>query len=122
MVRIAFATTSNDAPGRGGRFGRHGETISAEALASEQRDVEELAFRSVERLVSKRFGLAPPLLYARVDLVRLDDGSHVVLEAGPAEPAFYLATDPEAPERFARPVMRQEAGLKRAATVPRSRA
>jgi len=61
---------------------------------------------SVDRLVSERFGLAPPLLYCRVDLVRLDDGSDAVLEVELAEPAFFLSTDAEAAPRFARAVAR----------------
>ena len=54
--------------------------------------------------MAERFGVVDPLLYARVDLVTLDDGTDVVLEVELAEPAFFLHTDPGAADRFARVV------------------
>lgn len=47
---------------------------------------------------------AAPLtpLYARVDLVRAEDRSFVVMELELVEPSLYLRMDPAAPERFAR--------------------
>ena len=45
--------------------------------------------------------MTEPLLYARIDLVTLDDGTDVVLEVELAEPAFFLDVDPDAADRFA---------------------
>ncbi|MCH7226699.1 RimK family alpha-L-glutamate ligase [Haloferula sp. A504] len=42
------------------------------------------------------------LLYARVDLVRLPDGSPAVIEVELIEPSLYFPYDPESPARFAR--------------------
>lgn len=42
-----------------------------------------------------------PLLYARVDLVRLPDGSIAVMEMELIEPALYFRMDAESPGRFA---------------------
>ncbi len=44
------------------------------------------------------------LLYARVDLVRLDDGSYALLELELTEPYLFLDLDPAAPSRFARAI------------------
>lgn len=43
-------------------------------------------------------------LYARIDLVRNDDGDFEVMELEAVEPSLYLRTDPDAPERFARAI------------------
>jgi glutathione synthase/RimK-type ligase-like ATP-grasp enzyme len=40
-------------------------------------------------------------LYARVDLVRLPDGTLALIELELIEPSLYLSYDPDAPERFA---------------------
>ena len=45
-----------------------------------------------------------PTLYARVDLVRLDNGSPAVMELELIEPSLYFAHDPKSPERFAEAV------------------
>ena len=61
--------------------------------------------------MAERFGVTDPLLYARIDLVTLDDGTDVVLEVELAEPAFFLDTDPHRAEEFARRLAsRLEAG------------
>jgi glutathione synthase/RimK-type ligase-like ATP-grasp enzyme len=46
--------------------------------------------------------ITPSLLYARVDLVRLPDGSLAVMELELIEPALYFRMDPDSPGRFAR--------------------
>jgi len=43
-----------------------------------------------------------PLLYARVDLVLLDDGSPAVMELELIEPSLYFSYDSESPRRFAK--------------------
>jgi hypothetical protein len=55
----------------------------------------------VERTVADRFAVAGPLLYARIDLVALDDGRPAVLEVELAEPALFLPHAPGAADRFA---------------------
>jgi len=47
------------------------------------------------------------LLYGRYDVIRLDDGSPVLLEAELFEPCFFLPTDPESAGRFVRAVRRR---------------
>lgn len=46
--------------------------------------------------------IGQPLLYARVDLVRLDDDSLAVIELELIEPSLYFPYDEESPRRFAR--------------------
>ncbi|MEM6783362.1 MAG: hypothetical protein AAF624_06465 [Bacteroidota bacterium] len=48
--------------------------------------------------------LHPAPLYARVDFVRLPDGTFAVMEVELIEPALYLRMDADAPERFAHAV------------------
>jgi len=82
--------------------GSYTERLVAEELTPERRAVVEAASRAVGELVAERFGIAEPLLYARFDLVTLDDGTEAVLEAELAEPAFFFPTAPDAADRFAR--------------------
>ena len=85
--RLAPEALTPGAPGRGrGGVGGRGAAWSAD-----------------------RFGVAEPLLYARVDMVTLDDGTDEVLEVELAEPSFFLATAPAAAERFAAEVARRAA-------------
>jgi len=86
----------------GGLFGgTYTERLAPEVLTPSRRAVVEAASKAVHRLVAERFGVVDPLLYARFDLVTLDDGSDVVLEVELAEPSFFLTTDPAAADRFA---------------------
>lgn len=71
-------------------------------------DEEDVARRALE-LVRERFGLTP--LYARVDLVRGDDGAPLLLELELVEPFLFLGASEGASERFA------DAIRARAATV-----
>jgi hypothetical protein len=68
-------------------------------LASSAGDDElELADRVIAE-VRRRFGTTP--LYARVDMLRDDDGSPVLLELEAVEPNFYFDQAPGADERLA---------------------
>jgi O-ureido-D-serine cyclo-ligase len=69
--------------------------------------VVDAATTGVGHLVADRFDVEGPLLYARVDVVTLDDGTDVVLEVELAEPAFFLEFDPGAAGRFATEVARR---------------
>jgi len=81
--------------------GTYTERLAPEVLTPSRRAVVEATSTTIRRLVAERFGVAAPLLYARFDLVTLDDGSDVVLEVELAEPSFFLETDPASADRFA---------------------
>jgi glutathione synthase/RimK-type ligase-like ATP-grasp enzyme len=87
--------------------GTYTERVRPEDLTPARRAVVEAASDAVARLVGGRFGVDGPLLYARFDVVALDDGTEVVLEVELAEPAFFLAADPPAADRFAAAVARR---------------
>jgi len=86
--------------------GSYSERLATEVLTSSQRDVVVTASTAVRRLVADWFAVEEPLLYARIDVVTLDDGRDAVLEVELAEPAFFLGTDPGAAGRFAELLVR----------------
>jgi glutathione synthase/RimK-type ligase-like ATP-grasp enzyme len=92
--------------------GRYTEHVVPEALTASRQSLIERTSEAVARLVTERFGLTDPLLYARVDLVTLDDGTDVVLEVELAEPSFFLGIDPAAADRFAA-LLAERAGVGR---------
>lgn len=96
----------------GGGFvgGHYAEETTVASLSVGQRDVVRRAAAAVDRLAAERFGLRSPLLYARIDLVTLDDGRDVVLEVELAEPTFFLAMDPAAAGRFVAAVREHVSG------------
>jgi hypothetical protein len=63
--------------------------------ASAEREVAERALRFA----------GPSPLYARADLVPLRSGSPVLMELELIEPALFLGSDPEAPERFVQAIL-----------------
>jgi glutathione synthase/RimK-type ligase-like ATP-grasp enzyme len=63
-------------------------------------DVRAAAERALERLPG-------PLLQARIDLVRLEDGTPALMEAELIEPSLYFRMHPDAPRRFADAVERR---------------
>ena len=91
--------------------GRYEERLQSEELTQERRAVVMATSGALGRLVSGRFGVTDPLLYARVDLVQLDDGSEAVLEVELAEPAFFLDVEPAAAHRFAAELARRVGGV-----------
>jgi len=90
--------------------GAYTERLTPEPLTPSRRTVVDAASAAVGRLVADRFGVVEPLLYARIDVVTLDDGSEAVLEVELAEPAFFLETDEGAAARFAAEVARRARG------------
>ena len=65
----------------GRRLGRGDhEQVAEEILTGEQERIVVRTVEQVQRVAGERFGVPVPLLYARVDLVRRDDGGHAVLE------------------------------------------
>ncbi len=87
--------------GGGHRGDRHEEQVAPEWLSAEQERVVATAVDAVAHIAAGRLGVALPLVYARVDLVRADDGRALVLEVELNEPSFSLAVDPGAADRFA---------------------
>ncbi len=100
--------------------GAYVERLAPETLTPSRRAVVESASATVGRQVAELFGVTEPLLYARVDVVTLDDGSDVVLEVELAEPAFFLEVDPAAAVRFAAEVARRARHRHRHRTDPAS--
>ena len=89
--------------------GSYTERLAAEELTPVRRAAVETTSAAVARIVAERFAVVDPLLYARIDLVTLDDGTEAVLEVELAEPAFFLGTDPAAADRFAGAVVARAA-------------
>jgi hypothetical protein len=87
--------------------GRYWEHLAAEDLTPGRRAVVGTAVDAVSRLVGDRFRVTGPLLYARIDIVTLDDGSDAVLEVELAEPSFFLPAHPGAAGRFAAEIVRR---------------
>lgn len=69
----------------------HGGRIEAQEPAADLRAQAETIVAAVEG----------PLLQARVDVVRLEDGSPALMELELIEPSLYFRTDPGAPGHFA---------------------
>ncbi len=89
-------------------------------LTAEQDRVVTNAIEALSGFAAAEFGMTGPPLYARVDLVRLDDGRNVVLEVELNEPSFFLTTDATAADRFAVAVRRDvEESPERSHRVPR---
>ena len=70
----------------------HGGEISATEPQSSHLELAEQALNAV----------AQQLLYARVDIVHLADGSPAVIELELIEPSLYFPFDPDSPDRFAK--------------------
>ena len=81
--------------------GTYTERLAPEVLTPSQRDVVDAASAAVGRVVAEQFAVVESLLYARIDVVMLENGTDVVLEVELAEPAFFLETVPDSADRFA---------------------
>lgn len=68
----------------------------------EATDVDDVAIAIGERALAACPGKP---LYARVDLVRLEDGSHALIELELIEPALYLDVEPASATRLARALL-----------------
>ena len=77
-----------------------GADLRATVPTAEQRAVAQAVLDAVPTLVPG----APPVLYARVDLVTDASGSPVLLELELAEPSLFLPQAPEAPAALVRAV------------------
>jgi glutathione synthase/RimK-type ligase-like ATP-grasp enzyme len=92
----------------GGEHNRnHEEDVAAEELSADQERVVGLAMEAVGRIAVDLLGVGTPLLYARIDLVRADDGGNLVLEVELNEPSFFLPMDDRAADRFVAATMAQ---------------
>ena len=80
------------------RFADEAESVSeAMAIAAPEAEVAERAVAAVGR----------PLLYGRIDVTALPDGSPCVMELELIEPSLFLRQCPDACERFVRAVRRR---------------
>jgi hypothetical protein len=79
----------------------------AEGLSAGEAVVVDQALAGTSSIAVQRGWLLPgrELLYGRFDLVTMDDGRVVLLEAELFEPSFFLPVDPPAAERFVRAVI-----------------
>ncbi len=106
-------------PGGSHLAGSHLDDASPRPLGAGQRDLVESVMGTVAAVGA---GLAPggvagssPPLYARVDMVTLDDGRDAVIEVELIEPSFFLSVDPAAADRFRSAVDRHRRRRARAA-------
>jgi hypothetical protein len=104
----AFRKGAMLAAGGGLRGGSYRENISPASPTAAQREVARSAELAVRRLCGERFGVTAPLLYARYDLVTLDDGSPALLEAELFEPCFFLHVAPDSARLLAEAVRRRK--------------
>jgi glutathione synthase/RimK-type ligase-like ATP-grasp enzyme len=103
----AFRKGAMLAQGGGLRGTGYRENISPASPTAAQRDVARSAELAVRRLCRERFDISDPLLYARFDLVTLDDGSAALLEAELFEPCFFLQVAPDSAQLLADAVRRR---------------
>jgi len=84
------------------RGGEYREEISVAELSIDERALVLDANAAVERIVRDRGWISSDehLLYARYDIVRLDDATPALLEAELFEPSLFLMVDPRSPARF----------------------
>lgn len=80
-----------------------GEFRSQEERGAEIRPVKPEA-RLLQQGEDALAVIRPAPLYARIDLVRREEGDFAVMECELIEPSLYLRTDPRAPARFARAI------------------
>lgn len=90
----------------GGGFvtGDYEERIAPHTLAHDERGVVDHVLDALSTICTQRAFTDEPLLYARIDTVRLDDGSVALLELEVFEPCFFLEVDPGSANRFVRAV------------------
>jgi len=105
VVSHSFARGAILGPGGTHLGAEHTDRAWPTALDDRHLEVVEEVMATVIQLGAARFGLTGPPLYARVDLVTLDDGQVVVLEVELAEPSFFLSADPGSADRFASAVL-----------------
>ena len=89
---------------------REGDLSAAEAMfdpelvtAAAASDDQLAKARRVIAFLTERFGSAP--LYARVDMLRSDDGAPILLELEAVEPNLYFGTTPGVVERLAEAIV-----------------
>ena len=93
---FSHAIVKRPAPGDFRVQEEHGGEIRASTPAV---DLRAAADQVLAALVARADGAAP--LQARVDLVRLDDGTPALMELEAIEPSLYFRMHPDAPRRFA---------------------
>lgn len=91
------------------RGGGHRENVHPATPTPAQRAAARAVEAAAAVLCRERFGVRDPLLYARYDLVTLDDGSPALLEAELFEPCFFLQVAPASARLLAEAVLRRGA-------------
>lgn len=87
--------------------GDHDDHILPGVLSDAETECVGRVVAAVGALVADRFGVDAPLLYERIDLVLMDDGTPAVLEVELAEPCLYLGLDEQAADRFCAAVLKR---------------
>jgi len=89
--------------------GEYREEITPTEATSAELAIATHAFGEIGRLAAERGWLptSQPLLYGRLDLVAMPDGSSALLEAELFEPSFFLDVAPGSADRFADAVHRR---------------
>ncbi len=77
------------------------ELLEPVSLTPAQGRLVRSTLDAVDRIATRELGVSEPPLYARVDLVRMEEGGDALLEVELNEPSFFLSTDPDAADRFA---------------------
>lgn len=88
--RLSHAVQKVPKPGDFRVQEEHGGDIRPAAISDELRELSDRVLAAI----------TPAPLQARIDLVRLDDGSLAVMEVELIEPSLYLRMHPEAPVNF----------------------
>lgn len=85
--------------------------FAPEAITAREPGADERALADrIIAVLPGLFGLEKPLVYARIDLIRSDDGSPRLLELELTEPSLFFAHAAGSDERLARVLNRQLAG------------
>ena len=95
--------------------GSYREDITAVTVPDDIAELVDRCHRTIERSMHETGRLDPGvhLLFARIDVVRLDDGSPAVLEAELFEPSLFVDVAPGAADRFATACLRRIRGAQR---------
>lgn len=95
--------------------GSYREDITAVTVPEDIAELVDRCHRTIERILHETGRLDPGvhLLFARIDVVRLDDGSPAVLEAELFEPSLFVDVAPGAADRFATACLRRMRGAQR---------
>jgi glutathione synthase/RimK-type ligase-like ATP-grasp enzyme len=84
----------------GTRQGQSIDRVEPAVLQPPEMALVTTAAEAVTAIMRRRGWADTAPLYARIDLVTMDDGAPAILEVELAEPSFYLGIDPRSADRF----------------------